>query len=100
MEIYKFNINDDRDKVMSDLIEVYKNHMELFEDEAYCHFDVDDISGDIYVFNNTREAEYGCACDYIVDDFGDIPDFDISDCCDYFYCEMVEKAKERTSWLR
>ena len=99
MEIYKFNINDNEDKVVSDLIEVYKNHTELFEDEAYCHFDVDDISGDIYVFNNTREAEYCCACYYIVDDSGYIPDSDINECCEYFYWEMIEKAKERTSRL-
>ena len=88
MEIYNFNINDDRDKVMSDLIEVYKNHMELFEDEAYCHFNID--SDNVTVVNNTRESEYSCACDYTVDEYGWIQDDEIKDCVEYFYDEIME----------
>ena len=90
MEIYKFNINDCRDKVMSDLIEVYKNHMELFEDEAYCHFNIDE--GSVTVFNKTCESEYSCACAYTVDEIGWIYVDEIKDCVTYFYDEIMEVA--------
>ena len=88
MEIYKFNINDDRDKVMSDLIRIYKEHTELFEDEAYCHFNID--ADDVTVFNNTCESEYSCACDYDTDWCGWIHDDEIKDCVEYFYEEIME----------
>ena len=90
MKIYKFNINDDRDKVMSDLIEVYKNHMELFEDEAYCHFNID--KDNVTVFNKTRESEYSCACAYETDECGWVYDDEIKDCVEYFYDEIMEVA--------
>ena len=100
MEIFNFNISDNREDVISALVDVYYDNPELFEDEAYCHFDVDDLTGDIYVFNNTREAEYACACDYILDDDDNIPEDDIRDCVEYFYNEMVDKAEERTSMAK
>ena len=52
MEIYKFNIKDDKEKVILDLIRIYKEHTELFEDEAYCHFNID--ADNVTIFNNTR----------------------------------------------
>lgn len=100
MEIFNFNMSDNKEDVIDALIDVYYNNPELFEDEAYCHFDVDDLTGNIYVFNNTREAEYGCACDYILDDDDNIPKEDIRDCVEYFYNEMVDKAEERTSMAK
>lgn len=100
MEIFNFNMSDNKEDIINALIDVYYNNPELFEDEAYCHFDVDDLTGDIYVFNNTREAEYGCACDYILDDDDNIPEYDIRDCVEYFYNEMVDKAEERTSMAK
>lgn len=96
MEIFNFNMSDNKEDVINALIDVYYDNPELFEDEAYCHFDVDDLTGDIYVFNNTREAEYACACDYILDDDDNIPEDDIRDCVEYFYNEMIDKAEERT----
>lgn len=100
MEIFNFNMSDNKEDVINALIDVYYDNPELFEDEAYCHFDVDDLTGDIYVFNNTREAEYACACDYILDDDDNIPEDDIRDCVEYFYNEMVDKAEERTSMAK
>lgn len=88
MEIYKFNINDDKEKVISDLIRIYKEHTELFEDEAYCHFNID--ADDVTVFNKTRESEYSCACAYATDECGWIYGDEIKDCVEYFYNEIME----------
>lgn len=88
MEIYKFNINDDKEKVILDLIRIYKEHVELFEDECYCHFSID--ADDVTVFNKTRESEYSCACDYNTDECGWIYDDEIKDCVEYFYDEIME----------
>ena len=88
MEIYKFNINDDREKVILDLIRIYKGHTELFEDEAYCHFNID--AEDVMVFNRTYESEYSCACAYEIDECGWIHDDEIKDCVEYFYGEIME----------
>ena len=83
MEIYKFNINDDKEKVILDLIRIYKDHTELFEDEAYCHFNID--AEEVTVFNKTRESEYSCAYPYTIDECGWIYDDEIEDCVEYFY---------------
>lgn len=83
MEIYKFNINDDKEKVIIDLIRIYKDHTELFEDEAYCHFNID--AEEVTVFNKTRESEYSCAYPYTIDEYGWIYDDEIEDCVEYFY---------------
>ena len=97
MEIYKFNINDSKDKVILDLIRVYKQHIELFEDEAYCHFNIDE--GNVTVFNKIRESEYSCACDYTIDEYGWIYDEDIKDCVEYFYEEIMEVADSQ-HWFK
>ena len=86
MEIYKFNINDDKEKVILDLIRIYREHTELFEDECYCHFSID--ADNVTVFNKTRESEYSCACAYATDEFGWI--YDVRDCVGYFYDEIME----------
>jgi hypothetical protein len=88
MEIYKFNINDNKEKVIRDLIRIYREHTELFEDEAYCHFNID--ADDVTVFNKTSESEYSCACDYNTDECGWIYDDEIKDCIEYFYDEIME----------
>jgi hypothetical protein len=90
MEIYNFNLNEDKEKVIQDLIRIYKEHTELFEDEAYCHFNID--ADDVTVFNNTRESEYSCACAYGVDEDGWVQDDEIKDCVEYFYNEILEVA--------
>lgn len=97
MEIYKFNINDDREKVIQDLIRIYMEHTELFEDEAYCHFNINE--GTVTVFNKTRESEYSCACPYTVDEYGWIYDDEIEDCVTYFYEEIMEVADCR-HWFK
>lgn len=97
MEIYKFNINDDKEKVILDLIRIYKEHAELFEDEAYCHFNIDEDV--VTVFNKTRESEYSCACAYATDECGWIYDDEIKDCVEYFYDEIMEVADCR-HWFK
>ena len=89
MEIYKFNINDSKEKVIIDLIGIYSEHTELFEgDEVYCHFNIDE--DDVTIFNKTRESEYSCACDYETDEYDWIHDDEIKDCVEYFYYEIME----------
>lgn len=90
MEIYKFNITDDKEKVILDLIRIYKEHTELFEDEVYCHFDIDADSVTVTVFNNILESEYSCACDYTVNECGCICNDEIKKCVEYFYEEIME----------
>ena len=90
MEIYKFNISDNEDKVIPDFIRIYREHTELFEDEAYCHFNIDE--GCVTVFNKISESEYSCACAYTVDEGGWIYDDEIKDCVEYFYDEIMEVA--------
>jgi hypothetical protein len=90
MEIYKFSITDDKEKVIHDIIRIYKEHTELFEDEAYCHFNID--TDDVTIFNNTRESEYSCVHVYTVDDYGWIYDDEIEDCVEWFYEEIMEVA--------
>lgn len=90
MEIYNFNLNEDKEKVIQDLIRIYKEHTELFEDEAYCHFNIE--ADNVTVFNNIRESEYSCACAYGVDEYGWIQEDEFKDCVEYFYGEIMEVA--------
>ena len=97
MEIFSFNFTDDKDRVIDGMYDVYNTHPELFEDFAYCHYDIDDLTGDIYLFDNFREAEYKEIFDYIIDDDGYIEPSEVKDCVEYFYDKLIEKADERTS---
>lgn len=90
MEIYNFNINDDKEKVILDLIRIYKKHTELFEDEVNCYFNIDEDI--VTLFNNIRESEYSCACAYEIDEYCRIQDDEIKECVEYFYNEITEVA--------
>lgn len=100
MEILRFNIDEPRERVINKMIRAYEDNPQLFEDVCYCHYSIDD-DGTVYLYDNTREGDYGDSCSYEYDfDEDTIHDEDIRDCVEYFYDQITLSPEDRAVFRR
>lgn len=97
MKIYEFNIKKDKNEVINELVYVYNNHMELFEDFAYCHYNIDKDTNNIILYNYCRETEFGSFCTYETDMYDDVTEESVRKCVEYFYDRMTKMFSIITS---